>query len=103
MDILHRTYAPSLHTSSAKTLFNMQPCSRMDYILSFFVIVALIMVSYRYFKNKSMAEREYMEREYMAEQEYLQHTDNEYLYDMEREREYLDDPEREYLDDPESQ
>lgn len=45
MDIVSRTYAPSLHRSSAKTLFDMDMCSKkIDYVLIAVVSVAIIWV-----------------------------------------------------------
>ncbi|MDD4931574.1 MAG: hypothetical protein PHG66_05545 [Candidatus Colwellbacteria bacterium] len=55
MDILHRSYAPSLHHSSAKTLFDMNMCSKkMDYLLIVFVILAIIWVLYHHYKRQQI-------------------------------------------------
>lgn len=57
MDIINRTYAPSLHQSSAKTLFEMNMCSKkIDYILITITIVAIIWLMYRQYKYRQSIE-----------------------------------------------
>lgn len=52
MDIINRSYAPSLNQSSAKSLFDMHICDKkIDYILIGFVILSIVWVLYRYNKK----------------------------------------------------
>lgn len=56
MDIVHRSYAPSLNHTSAKTLFEINTCSKkMDYILIAIVIVAIFWILYQCCKQNNQS------------------------------------------------
>lgn len=53
MDIVNRSYAPTLHQSSVKSLFDIHICDKkIDYILIGLVTISIIWILYRHRKMK---------------------------------------------------